>query len=100
MKLNTNVYIKNILIPASQAMKKHFRNENFTFQQDSAPSHTSKKNSSMVQSQFSEFLEQGNVAASPDLNPLDFNVWLILEAGACAKTHDIVKGLKVSLKKA
>ena len=38
--------------------------------------------------------------ASPDLNPLDFNIWSILEAEACAKTHDSVEGLKVSLKKA
>ena len=37
--------------------------------------------------------------ASPDLNPLDFK-WLILEVEACAKTHDTVEGLKVSLKKA
>ena len=37
---------------------------------------------------------------SPDLNPLDFNIWSILEAEACAKIHDIVEGLKVSLKKA
>ena len=39
-------------------------------------------------------------SASPDLNPLNFNIWLILEAEACAKTHDIFEGLKVSLKKA
>ena len=38
--------------------------------------------------------------ASPDLNPLDFNIWSILEAEACAKTHDTVEGLKVFLKKA
>ena len=38
--------------------------------------------------------------ASPDLNPLDFNIWSILEAEACAKTHDTVESLKVSLKKA
>ena len=37
---------------------------------------------------------------SPDLNPLDVNIWSILEAEACAKTHDTVEGLKVSLKKA
>ena len=42
-KLNTNAYVEDILIPASQATKKHFGNENFTFQQDSAPSHTSIK---------------------------------------------------------
>ena len=59
------------------------------------------KNLSVVQSQFFESLEQGNVArASPDLNPLDFNIWSILEAEACAKTHKTIEGLKVFLKKA
>ena len=38
--------------------------------------------------------------ASPDLNPLDFNIWSILEAEACAKTHDTMESLKVFLKKA
>ena len=55
----------------------------------------------MVQSQFARFFEQENVApASPNLNTLDFNIWLILEAEACAKTHNTIEGLTVSLKKA
>ena len=32
--------------------------------------------------------------APPDLNPLEFNIWSILEAEACAKTHNTVEGLK------
>ena len=36
--------------------------------------------------------------ASPDLNPLDINIWSILEAEACAKTHNTSEGLRVSLK--
>ena len=39
-------------------------------------------------------------STSPDLNSLNFNIWSILEAEACAKAHDTVEGLKVSLKKA
>ena len=48
-KLNKNrtdkfiAYIENILIPEFQALKKHIGNENFIFQQDIAPSHTSRK---------------------------------------------------------
>jgi hypothetical protein len=37
---------------------------------------------------------------SPDLNPLDYSVWSILEAKACAKPHPTVASLKKSLKKA
>ena len=61
-KLNTNVYIEDILIPASQAMKKQFGNENFTFQQDDAPFHTSRKTQVGCRANFFEFLEQGNMA--------------------------------------
>ena len=37
--------------------------------------------------------------ASPDLNPLDFNVWSMLETEASAAPHDTVETLKASLKK-
>ena len=39
-KVNTNVYINVIFAPALRDMKKHFKNEYFTFKQDGAPSHT------------------------------------------------------------
>ena len=55
MKLNTNAYIENILIPLSQAIKKHCGNENFTFQQDSAPSHTSRKTQVWCRANFRNF---------------------------------------------
>ena len=42
-KVNTNAYIETILTPALQAAKKHFKDKPFIFQQDGAPSHTSKK---------------------------------------------------------
>ena len=100
-KLNTNAYIEDILIPASQAMKKHFGNENFTFQQDGAPSHMSRKIQAWCRANFPNFWSKKMwPLASPDLNPLDFNIWSILEAEACAKTHNTFEGLKVSLKKA
>ena len=38
--------------------------------------------------------------SSPDLNPTNFCVWFILKADACASSHDSVKALKGSLKKA
>ena len=101
MKLNTSVYIENILIPASQTMKKHFGNKNFTFQQDGAPSHMSRKTQVWCRANFMNFWSKEMwPPASPDLNPLDFNIWLILEAKACAKTQNNIEGLKVSLKKA
>ena len=37
---------------------------------------------------------------SPDLNPMDYSVWSILEAKACAKPHKNVESLKRALLKA
>ena len=82
-------------------MKKHFRNENFTFQQYNAPFHTSRKTQAWCRANFPNFQSKKmQPPALPDLNSLDFNIWLILEAEACAKTYDTIEGLKVSLKKA
>ena len=40
-KVNTNVYINNILVPALCDMKENLENQDFTIQQDGAPYHTS-----------------------------------------------------------
>ena len=37
---------------------------------------------------------------SPDLNPLDYSIWSILEEKACQKPHPNVESLKRALKKA
>ena len=37
---------------------------------------------------------------SPDLNPLAYSVWSILEEKACAKPHQTVESLKRALRKA
>ncbi|KAI6655320.1 hypothetical protein LOD99_2155 [Oopsacas minuta] len=36
---------------------------------------------------------------SPDLNPMDYSIWSILETKACAKAHTNVESLKVSLRR-
>ena len=38
-------------------------------------------------------------ARSPDLNPLDFSIWSILEAKVSACTHSSLDALKAKLKK-
>ena len=65
------VYIDDILDPALLHMKEHFKNEDFTFQQDGTPSHTSKKNQAWCRYNFprlwsTEFWPP----SSPDLNPI------------------------------
>ena len=43
VKVNTDSYVNDILTPALASMKEKFKNKSFSFQQDGAPSHTSKK---------------------------------------------------------
>ena len=69
VKVNTNVYIDEILTPALREMKKHFKNREFTFQQDGTPSHTSKKTQEWCQANFPKFWSKELwPTSSPDLN--------------------------------
>ena len=100
-KVNTNAYIETILTPALQAAKKHFKDKPFIFQQDGAPSHTSKKTQKWCQDHFPGFWSKEVwPPSSPDLNPMDFCVWSFLEADACVSSHVSVGALKSSLEKA
>ena len=100
-KVNTKAYIETILTPALQAAKKHFKDKPFIFQQHGAPSHTSKKTQKWCQDHFPGFWsKEAWPPSSPDLNPMDFSVWSLLEADACASSHVSVGALKSSLEKA
>ena len=95
------IIIKDILVPALLEMKNHFMEKPFVFQQDGAPAHTSKKTQEWCKSQFPNFWSKEMwPPSSPDLNPMDFSVWAILESEACAKAHKSVDDLKASLKRA
>jgi len=43
---------------------------------------------------------RGLILASPDLNPLDYKVWSVLEDMACRKRHNNLESLKRFLVKA
>lgn len=99
VKINKDVYQKDILedvvIPWA---KKHFGNQHWTFQQDSAPSHRAKAVQEWCRTHFPDFISsQEWPPYSCDLNPLDYSVWSILESRACAKPHQTLAALKQSL---
>ena len=54
-KVNTNAYVETILTSSLQAAKKHFKDKPFIFQQNGAPSHTSKKTQKWCQDHFPGF---------------------------------------------
>ena len=79
-------------------MKEHFKNEELTFQQDGFPSYTSNKTQSWCRENFPRFWSKKLWPhSSPDLNPMDFSVWSMLETEVCCSPHTTVESLKVSL---
>ena len=98
VKVNQFVY-KNLLdkkvLPWA---KKHFKNEKWTFQQDSAPAHKAKSVIKYLAENVPDFIDPSSwPPSSPDLNPMDFSLWGILEENACKKPHKSVASLKRSL---
>jgi hypothetical protein len=81
VKLNSQRYISDILeaVLLPWAIK-HFNGSPWSFQQDSAPSHGSNMTQNWIQGHIPAFISKNEwPSRSPDLNPLDFSVWAILE---------------------
>jgi transposase len=102
VKINQEVYrqmiLKDVVHPWT---KRHFGKIKWTLQQDSAPSHRAKATQQWCKQHFPNFISSEEWPPySPDLNPLDYSIWSILEAKACAKSHASVDALKVSLRAA
>ena len=69
---------------------------NWHLQQDGAPSHTSKSTSSFFRDHGVQLLEHWP-ARSPDLSPLDFGLWGILESRLAGKAFENSTALKAAL---
>ena len=98
-KVNTTYYQQEILesnlkmsAPVTQG------DDNWCFQQDSAPAHKAKTTQAWCRAKCPDFIsEQEWPPSSPDLNPLDFCVWGILEAKVNEKPHRSLEPLKKKL---
>lgn len=101
VKINQELYrrdiLESVLLPWS---KQHFKNEEWIFQQDSAPAHKAKKTQEWCKSNFPDFItSQEWPPYSPDLNPMDYSIWSILETRVCAKRHKNLEALKKSMRR-
>ena len=97
VKLYCQRYISDILEAELLLwVHKHFDGSPCTLQQDSAPSHGSKMPQRWIQAQIPAFISKDEwPSMSPDLNPLDFSVWSILESNVCRTPHDSLDNLKL-----
>ena len=100
-KINSISYHELILEPVvkdiSQSM---FSGKDFLFQQDGAPSHTSKLTQAWLRENILDFIAKEEWPPySPDLNPMDYSIWSILESKACDNSHTSIDTLMTSLNK-
>lgn len=75
-KVNSDVYIEllnNQLLPDCRRL---FPENNYIFQQDGAPSHTSKASQNYLAASTPEFIQKDEwPPQSPDCNPMDYAIW-------------------------
>ena len=85
VKIKRDVNIRDILEGSLKRGQKQFRDQHWTFQQDGATSHSSRETQQWCQSNCPGFSSKDECPpSSPDLNPLDFSLWSVLENEACS----------------
>jgi len=99
VKINAAYYQQQILRDAFHPWaKQHFEGNNFTLQQDWAPAHSAKSTINVCNELFSGFWSKEIWPSnSPDLNPMDYSVWSILEQKLSRKRYTTPEGLKAAL---
>ncbi len=96
MKVGTPEYLNVLETKLKPWLEVSHRGGNYVFQQDGAPSHIVRK----TQKWLGEF--QGSALwppSSPDLNPLDFGTWGVVEKRACKTSHPNLEALKAAINK-
>ncbi len=109
VKIDRHVYMDMLnahLLPWANTT---FGDDEWTFQQDGAPAHKAYEVQDWLRANCPDVITVDphwrNPTGewppnSPDLNPMDYAIWSILQEKACKKPHPNVESLKRALKKA
>lgn len=101
VKVNAEYYITEILEShLKPEVQRLYPDGDWIFQQDSAPAHKATVTQEWLKTNCPDFITPDEwPASSPDLNPLDFCVWGVLEAKVNAKQHRTLDLLKAAIVK-
>nr|CAD2187203.1 unnamed protein product [Meloidogyne enterolobii] len=99
VKVNKDYYLREIFQRVLKPrFKSHFGRRVWIFQQDSAPAHKAKEVQDWCKTNFPGFISAREWPPySPDLNPMNYSFWSILESRTCAKPHKSLESLRHSL---
>lgn len=102
VKTSAQVYETTVLEPIVKPLSNTlFQNLRWSFQQDSAPAHKAKSTQRWLRDNLPDFISTSDwPSSSPDLNPLDYQLWAELEQNVCRKRHPNIASLKRALVKA
>jgi inhibitor of nuclear factor kappa-B kinase subunit alpha len=101
VKVNTDEYLRLLSDFFLPWVKKNYPRGNYVFQQDGAPAHTARRTQDWLATNLADFWPKDLwPPSSPDLNPLDYSIWGVLEAKACKTSHNSVDDLKASIVRA
>ena len=101
LRLNADRYIDMLRTVAIPWMKRVARGRPFLFQQDGAPCHTAAKTVRFFQESGINLLKpQFWPPNSPDLNPLDYFVWGVVERRSNAAPHNTKEQLRDGIRSA
>ena len=95
VKTGAKVYKDTVLEPIVRGLNTTlFRNKHWTFQQDSAPAHKAGSTQVWLVGHVPDFISTAEwPSSSPDLNPLDYKLWSVLEGIVCKMRHPTIDSL-------
>ena len=100
VKINQNAFLNMLKGKVVPWVKKVTGNKGIILHQDRATPHTARLVQNWCKDNFKSFWPKELWSPfSPDLNPMDFGVWSILQQKSCAVSHSSVEALKQKLTK-